>query len=131
MQANKPNHVCRNPGCHNGEDGGRLHYYSCNACDRRKGIYWREWCCSIECYQEWMLYQEKEQAKVEEQAQAEALVEEPKVEEVKAEEPRAEEVKDEEPKVKSEAKPKKIMPEDSDDIPEGVKFVFGKKKHRD
>ena len=93
MQANKPNHVCRNPGCHNGEDGGRLHYYSCNACDRRKGIYWREWCCSIECYQEWMLYQEKEQAKVEEQAQAEALVEEPKVEEIKAEESKIEEIK--------------------------------------
>lgn len=50
----KPNHTCRNQNCHKGDDGGRKMYYACNSCVRGKPSFWQEFCCSLECYQEYM-----------------------------------------------------------------------------
>lgn len=50
MKDRKPNHICRNPNCHKGEDGGRKHYYACDFCDRTNQ--WRAFTCSIECFKE-------------------------------------------------------------------------------
>jgi len=48
MSELKPNHICKNIFCTNGEDGGRKHYYACDVCDKR--LNWRAVACSIECY---------------------------------------------------------------------------------
>lgn len=48
----KPNTICRNPNCTHGEDGGRKHFYACLACLRTES--WRAYCCSRECYEEYV-----------------------------------------------------------------------------
>ena len=52
MSEMKPNHICKNPNCTKGADGGRKHYYACNYCD--KSFNWRSIACSFECYQAYM-----------------------------------------------------------------------------
>ena len=44
----KPNTLCRNINCTNGDDGGRKYFYACLSCLRNES--WRAYCCSIECY---------------------------------------------------------------------------------
>lgn len=46
----KPNHVCCNPKCTKGDDGGRKKYYACDYCDRIRT--WKSMCCSVECFNE-------------------------------------------------------------------------------
>lgn len=46
----KPNHICANVNCTNGENGTRAHYYACNYCSRTAS--WRRLCCSKACYAE-------------------------------------------------------------------------------
>ena len=53
-QGNKPNHTCKNINCHKGDDGGPKRYYACNSCVRGKPAFWQEFCCSVECYEEWV-----------------------------------------------------------------------------
>ena len=48
----KPNTICRNPNCTHGEDCGRKHFYACLACLRTES--WRAYCCSRECYEEYV-----------------------------------------------------------------------------
>ena len=52
MSEMKPNHICKNPNCTKGSDGGRKNYYACNYCDHN--FNWRSVACSFECYQEYM-----------------------------------------------------------------------------
>lgn len=57
MSYNKeePNHVCANPKCRKNEDGtGPAHYYACDSCVQGKPGFWKEYCCSIECFQQWV-----------------------------------------------------------------------------
>lgn len=53
----KLNHVCCNPNCTKGEGGGRKHYFACDYCDRTNS--WKSICCSIECFNEFSMLQEK------------------------------------------------------------------------
>lgn len=53
-QAMKPNHTCKNLNCHKGDDGGPKRYYACNSCVKGKPAFWQEYCCSIDCYEEWV-----------------------------------------------------------------------------
>ena len=46
----KPNHICRNPNCHRGEDGGPKHFYACDYCNRTQS--WRSRFCCFECFVE-------------------------------------------------------------------------------
>ena len=48
----KPNHVCCNPNCKKGEDGGRKKYFACDYCDRINS--WKSICCSLDCYNEFI-----------------------------------------------------------------------------
>jgi hypothetical protein len=59
MQKQKPNHICKNPGCHKGENGQKKEYYVCNHCVEGKPIFWKMYCCSEECFQEWIKYRNK------------------------------------------------------------------------
>jgi len=54
MALKQPNTICKNRNCHNGEDGGRKHYYSCLYCARTEN--WRSVACSWDCY---LAYQEQ------------------------------------------------------------------------
>lgn len=47
-----PNHICKNPRCSKGSDGGPMHYWACNNCDKRNS--WRAAACSEECYGEYL-----------------------------------------------------------------------------
>ncbi len=47
----KPNHICKNPKCTKGDDGGRKKYYACNFCDHSEN--WRSVACSFECYMQY------------------------------------------------------------------------------
>lgn len=51
MAIKEPNHICKNPKCTKGSDGGRKHYYACNHCDRVQN--YRSVACSWECYLEY------------------------------------------------------------------------------
>ena len=62
MKRTNANHVCRNANCHKGINGGRKEYYACNSCVKDKPTFWQAYCCSIECYQEYMLNLEKQKA---------------------------------------------------------------------
>lgn len=44
----KPNTLCKNRDCTQGEDGGRKHYYACHYCAHTEN--WRAMACSWECY---------------------------------------------------------------------------------
>lgn len=46
------NHICKNPNCTKGTDGGRKKFYACKFCDKTQN--WRSVACSFECYQEYM-----------------------------------------------------------------------------
>lgn len=48
----KLNHICCNPNCHKGDNGGRKAYFACDYCDRTNT--WKSICCSVECYNEFM-----------------------------------------------------------------------------
>lgn len=54
----QPNTICKNPNCHNGEDGGRKHFVACTYCAKnsKSKQLWRAYCCSPECWDE---YQEQ------------------------------------------------------------------------
>lgn len=41
----KPNHVCNNCG---------KEYYACNKCVKDHPGWWKAYCCSVECFQEWI-----------------------------------------------------------------------------
>lgn len=47
----KPNHICKNPKCTKGKNGGRKEYYACNYCDRV--LNWKSVACSEECFEEY------------------------------------------------------------------------------
>lgn len=59
----KPNHICKNPNCKKNEThDGPAHYYACNKClEEQSGhrIPWREYCCSIECFSEFIRLMEE------------------------------------------------------------------------
>lgn len=48
----EPNHICRNPHCNKGENGGKKHYYACDYCDRTNQ--WRAFACCPECFKEFI-----------------------------------------------------------------------------
>lgn len=52
MKEREPNHICRNPKCNKGENGGKKHYYACDYCDRTNQ--WRAFGCCPECYKEFI-----------------------------------------------------------------------------
>lgn len=68
-----PNHICRNPNCHKGEDGGPKHYYQCNSCIRREGkqSFWKMYACSLECYTELLAIREAEGVNIRPQLEGE------------------------------------------------------------
>lgn len=47
-----PNHICKNPKCTKGADGGPKHYWACNDCDKQNS--WRKATCDEECYVEYL-----------------------------------------------------------------------------
>lgn len=51
VKVRKPNTICRNPNCKNGENGEPKHFYACLSCLR--GERWRSYCCCVECYNEY------------------------------------------------------------------------------
>lgn len=51
-QTRKPNTICKNPNCTKGADGGRKHFYACMSCLRNEN--WKAYCCSFECYEEYI-----------------------------------------------------------------------------
>lgn len=52
----EPNHTCQNRRCHKGENGGPARYYACDDCLHKgnRPSFWKEWTCSLECFQQWM-----------------------------------------------------------------------------
>lgn len=52
MASKAPNTICKNVNCHNGDDGGRKHYYSCRYCAYTAN--WRSVACCEECYDAYM-----------------------------------------------------------------------------
>lgn len=71
----KWNHICMNKNCHLGEDGGPKKYYACNSCIKGKPAYWKEFCCSIECFQEFMKQKEAMKAQAEQNATIQSKIE--------------------------------------------------------
>lgn len=48
----KPNHLCKNPNCTNGDDGGRKWYYTCDSCNHYNS--WKSVACCELCYEEYI-----------------------------------------------------------------------------